>query len=104
MNTEIKHNSGMKFDPGQMLSTPGALEEIARAGQEPLFFLQKHFLGDWGDLSQGDKELNDLALVDGSRIMSAYKTLLGVKIWIITEAVGDDGRRAATTILLPDEY
>ncbi len=48
--------------------------------------------------------MNDLALVDGSRIMSAYKTLLGEKIWIITEATGDDGHRAATTILLPDEY
>jgi len=42
--------------------------------------------------------------VDGSRIWSAYNTLRGVKIWVITEAVGDDGDRAATTILLPAEY
>jgi hypothetical protein len=28
----------------------------------------------------------------------------GTKFWVITEAVGDDGRRAATTVLLPDEY
>jgi hypothetical protein len=30
--------------------------------------------------------------------------LKGVKIWIITEAAGDDGNRASTCILLPDEY
>jgi hypothetical protein len=104
MTTKIKHNSGIKFKPGQMLSTPGALEEIARAGQEPLFFLQKHLRGDWGEVCEEDKMLNDQSLVDGSRILSTYKTLLGVKIWIITKAMGDDGYRAATTILLPDEY
>ena len=42
--------------------------------------------------------------MDGSRILSAYRTLKGVKIWIITEAVGDDGRRASTCLLLPDKY
>ena len=40
-------------------------------------------------------------LDDLSRLLSAYKTLKGVKLWIITEAEDDDGHRAATTILLP---
>ena len=26
------------------------------------------------------------------------------KIWVITEAKDDDGRRLATTVLIPDEY
>jgi hypothetical protein len=30
--------------------------------------------------------------------------LKGVRIWIITEATDDGGRRAATTILLPTDY
>jgi hypothetical protein len=51
-----------------------------------------------------DKELNDEALKDGSRLLSAYRLKNGTKIWLITEAVGDDGRREATTILLPEEY
>ena len=49
--------------------------------------------------------LNDEAHHDGSRILSAYilaKT--NVKVWIITEAADDDGERAATTVLLPEEY
>jgi len=45
-----------------------------------------------------------VALQDGSRILSAYHTSTGQKIWIITEATDDRGQRSATTILLPDEY
>jgi hypothetical protein len=43
-------------------------------------------------------------LIDGSRLLSANRTSNGEKIWIITEAVDDSGKRAATTILLPSEY
>ena len=35
--------------------------------------------------------LNDQSLVDGSRILSAYKTLKGERLWIITEAADDRG-------------
>ncbi len=28
----------------------------------------------------------------------------GVKIWVITEAVNDEGNRSSTCILLPEEY
>ena len=97
-------NTTPKFSPGQLVATPGVLEALAESGQTPDFFLEKHFRGDWGDVSADDRELNDEALVDGSRIVSAYKTLKGVKIWIITEAEGDDRKREATTLLLPDEY
>ena len=51
-----------------------------------------------------DDQLNDEALKDGSRILSAYLTLKGKKLWILTEATNDDGHRESTTILLPDEY
>ena len=34
----------------------------------------------------------------------AYKTLKGERIWVITEAADEAGKRAATTILKPDEY
>jgi len=94
----------MKFGPGRLLATPGALEALERAGQEPLYFLERHVGGDWGEVDAEDGKLNDEAVRDGSRILSAYRTLQGEKLWIITEAVGDDGRRASTCILLPEEY
>ena len=42
---------------------------------------------------------HDEAVQDGSRILSAYSTLKGKKVWVITEA-----NRSLTTLLLPEEY
>lgn len=97
-------NGRPKFSPGQILATPGALEALEESGQTPAFFLERHLRGDWGEVCSEDKLLNDQALVDGSRLLSAYRTLKGIKIWIITEAADDNGHRAATTCLLPSEY
>ena len=93
-----------KFDCGVLLATPGASEAFEKNGQTPLEFLQRHISGDWGDLCQEDRQANDRALVDGSRLLSAYKLKDQTKVWAITEAVGDNGHREATTFLLPEEY
>ena len=96
--------STAKFPLGQLLATPGALDALAESGQSPAVFLLRHVQGDWGDMSADDKRLNDEALIDGSRIMSAYHTSKNVRIWIITEASDENGHRCATTALLPEEY
>lgn len=93
-----------KFQLGQTLATPGALRALEESGQSPAFFLDQHVQGIWGEVDAEDRRANDQALVDGSRLLSAYRTLKGERLWIITEAVGDDGRRAASTILTPHEY
>ncbi len=93
-----------KFNLGQVVATPGALEALRRAGQQPSEFLELHTEGNWGDLGDDDRRLNDEALLEGSRILSAYTTKTKERIWIITDGTDDDGRRAATTILLPEEY
>jgi hypothetical protein len=98
------HPMKPKFPLGQVLATPGALEALEKCGQSPAEFVTRHQYGDWGDVCADDKALNDESLIDGSRILSAYRTSKGDKIWIITEATDDRGYRAATTILLPDEY
>jgi hypothetical protein len=93
-----------KFDLGQVVATPEALRVLEESGQTPAFFLDQHIQGSWGEVCDEDKGLNDQALVDGGRLLSAYRTLKGERIWIITEAVGDDGKRSATTLLLPAQY
>ena len=93
-----------RFRLGQTVATPAALEAIQQAGQSPAEFLDRHVRGDWGNLSADDRALNDEAVQDGSRILSAYVTRAREKIWVITEAADDRGHRSATTILLPDEY
>ena len=80
-----------KFPLGQVLATPAALKAIEDAGQTPEFFLDRHVQGDWGEVCDEDKRANDEALVDGSRLLSAYRTLKGERIWIITEAADDEG-------------
>ena len=94
-----------KFQPGVLLATPGASEAFERNRQTPFEFLKRHLSGDWGEeLCPEDRLLNDQALVDGSRLLSAYRLKDGTKVWCITEAVGENGRREATTFLLPEEY
>ncbi len=93
-----------KFPLGRLAATPGALEAMEASGQTAEFFLARHASGDYGEVNEEDQQLNDEALIHGDRILSAYRTLKGVKLWVITEAADDNGHRAATTILLPDEY
>lgn len=90
------------FELGQVLATPGALQALAEAYQQPATFLRRHLRNDWGDLSESDKRLNDRAVRSGEdRIFSSYHLdeTGDNKIWIITE-----WDRSATTILLPEEY
>ena len=94
-----------KFNPGVLLATPGASEAFEKNGQTPFEFLKRHVSGDWGsDLCEEDRMLNDQALIDGSRLLSAYRLADATKIWLITEAVGENGRRESSTFLLPQEY
>jgi len=89
---------------GQIVATPSALAALAVAGTSPSTLLNRHASGDWGDLDAHDRAANDAALRDGSRLLSAYTIADGVKVWIITEAADEHGHRAATTLLLPEEY
>jgi len=93
-----------RFELGRVVATPASLRVLEESDQTPHEFLDRHVRGDWDDLSEDDCEANEEALRDGSRILSAYITGDGTKIWIITEAVNDQGHRTSTTILLPEEY
>ena len=65
----------------------------------PSTFLDRHARGDWGEVDVEDQQANQDALLHGERLLSAYRTSAGVRLWVITEA-----DRSATTILLPEEY
>jgi hypothetical protein len=90
---------------GRVVATPAALDALARAGQTADEFLDRHARGDWGDLDEHDRTLNDKAVAHGSdptlctRVLSAYMTAKGERLWIITEA-----DRSSSCLLLPEEY
>ena len=93
-----------KFLPGRLVATPAALAEVERSGDDLLLFIRRHLAGDWGDLDARDKQVNEQALTDGSRLLSSYKLSNGRKVWVITEAADEDGVRYATTVLRPEDY
>ena len=69
----------MKFELGKVVMTVGANTKL--------------------DLSDDDKQENEIALKQNYRLLGSYEDANGVKFWIITEA-----DRRCTTILLPEEY
>lgn len=89
----------MRFPLGQVVATPAALQALQAAGQTPTEFPDRHVRGDWGEVNKADARLNDDAVKVGERILSAYKTNAGDRLWIITEA-----DRSSTCLLLPEEY
>ena len=85
------------FRIGRIVATPNALERLS---QDDIFkAIGRHQSGDWGDVGEHDREANNRALKDRSRLLSVYHSATGVKFWIITEA-----DRSATAILLPRDY
>ena len=93
------------FRLGKVVATPGGLAALEKVGQSPWELLSRHIAGDWGVVNAEDAEANNKALRDGSRLLSAFLLKDGkTKVWIITEAMDDQGNRTATTILLPSEY
>lgn len=88
------------FALGRLIFTRGATDLMSRTGTSVFSLLRRHSCGDWGSVCESDKQANDWAVKNGTRILSAY--VLGAmqeKLWLITEA-----DRSVTTFLTPDEY
>lgn len=61
-------------------------------------YLERHRNGDWGDLCEQDKQMNNNALKHNNMLFSAYNLEGGGQIFIKTE-----WDRSVTTIMLPGE-
>ena len=91
-----------KFPMGQVVLTRSVYKWSAANGDFTFFVqssLKRHAKGDWGNLPPEDREQNEIALKDGSRLFSAYQHHRLPEIWIITEA-----DRSVTTVLFSDDY
>lgn len=72
-------------------ASPAVARQVSQA-------FSRFLKGDWGDMPDEDKNLNDDALRTGDRIVAKYGTVNGY-IYIITEH-----DRSCTTIMLAEEY
>ena len=107
-----------RFSIGQVVATPGALALLQATGRSVASLLARHMHGDFGDICRDDSALNELAITDGSRIMSVYRLVDAEKLnstphskrtslksaWVITDAADEHGVRHVTTILRPEDY
>ena len=87
------------FKLGQVVATPSAIDLLRSLALNPLIFLGRHAMGDWGNLDDHDRQCNRDALKHGLRLLSSYQLTRSDRLWIITEA-----DRSSTTLLLPQEY
>ena len=88
----------MKFELGRLLTTKAVSERVNE--NTIIGILTRYKNCDWGDLSESDKELNDISVKDGGdNILAAYDIGEDEKVYIITE-----WDRSATTILFASEY
>lgn len=86
-----------KFSLGRLIHTSGVLGAITP--EDVLTALKRHAKGDWGDLSEEDRQANEVALQSGDQLLSSYQSSSGIKFWLITEC-----DRSVTTALLPTEH
>ena len=72
------------FSLGRLVATPGAMELLRSAGEDLLpTLLERHQLGDWGDVPEEDARENEFSVRHGFRIISSYR-VVGEKLWVIT--------------------
>ncbi len=106
---DIEHLSELRkvgqplFGLGVVYATPAVFMHLLKHSDAPANLLEAHQRGDYGSLGKEDCAANDLAVIDGSRILSAYD-IGGERIYIITEAAGERGARSITTLLFAREY
>lgn len=97
----------MLFQTGQLVQTSGVANQ---SSEDPIFayniriILNRYLKGDWGDLCDDDKKLNNNAVESGDdRILAAYNVPNSQaetnKVYIITE-----WDRSVTTVLFANEY
>jgi hypothetical protein len=101
LKEKLSKEPDTKFNPGRIVSTKGVHDLMAQDAEFARFInlsLTRHFHGDWGNVCDGDRVENELALQDGNRLLSVYGSD-GTHIWIVTEA-----DRSATTVLFLSEY
>ncbi|MBI1827240.1 MAG: hypothetical protein HY287_03560 [Planctomycetes bacterium] len=97
INNPAEGKAQTKFPLGQTLITPNAMKHLVP--EDVRHALGRHARGDWGDCCTEDKAENDFSVDKYLRLFSVYHDSTGTKFWIITEA-----DRAATTVLLPEDY
>jgi hypothetical protein len=90
--------SEIKFDSGEIMSSPGARHTFKTSGDNPTFYLWRHLCGDCGEAKPSEGNLKEPSVEQSGPIVSCYKLRNGALIWCITDAP-----RLTTAFVMPEE-
>lgn len=78
-------NAHSKFDVGAVIVTPTASRVLEAAGQSAEQVLSRHQSGDWGDVSEKEREVNEEALRRSYNLLSIYRLGPGQRVTVVTK-------------------
>ncbi len=95
-----------RIELGKVVATKKVMDSMLEDPENSALYhgmLQRHGIGDWGDLSAVDFDKNNESLEQGNgRLFSSFKLPVRCpedRLWIITEV-----DRSATTLMFPSEF
>jgi hypothetical protein len=99
------------FGPGVLTMTPGITGARRQGSINVGGLFKRHFSGDYGEIDDEDKNINERSIKDGSCIVSGYDTDAG-RVLVITDPESEltqlldyvEGHRAFTSVILAEEY
>ncbi|MDI1245922.1 MAG: hypothetical protein PSV24_11020 [Rhodoferax sp.] len=92
------------FDLGITVGSPSAIRLVSDLQVLPATYLRFHAHGVWGRLNATNRAKNDAAVLDGGPIVSSYAIKGSQGIFVITDAIDEDGIRLSTRIVLKSEH
>jgi len=88
-------NCAPKFDVGQVVITPTASAVLDASGQRLAELLARHQAGDWGDVSDHERSVNERGLIEQFNLQSSYALQPGRRLVVVT-----NGERTLTMVHL----
>jgi len=86
-----------RFPVGEVSTTRSALERLDALGLKPSHLIACHQAGDWGDVDDADRAMNEESLHEEQRFFSSYE-IKAERFWVLTTA-----DRSRTTVFLPGD-
>lgn len=90
--------SEIKFDSGEIMSSPNARHAFKASGDNPTFYLWRHLCGDCGEAEPRAGHHKAPSEEESGPIVSCYRLRNGSLIWCIT-----DTPRFTTAFVMPEE-
>jgi hypothetical protein len=74
----------MRFDIGEIIVTPAATDALVANGLTLDDLLARHRAGDWGDVSEQVREVNERGLIEQFNLQSTYRMPDGRRLVVVT--------------------